>query len=95
MDDLIGRLVAIAGVDRTAAEKAVGIARQWPSEEGRSRALRALAPLVPDDNSSLRSPSMGRIDAVTRETFSFARDTAREAAVGEIVDAIPGLGQSV
>jgi hypothetical protein len=29
MDDLIGRLVATVGVDRTAAEKAVGTLLQW------------------------------------------------------------------
>ena len=93
MDDLIGRLVAIAGVDRTAAARAVAIARLWPSEQGQSRG--ALAPPLPEANSSLRKRNMGRIDAVTRETLSFARDTAGEAAVGATVDAIPGLGRFV
>jgi hypothetical protein len=39
--------------------------------------------------------SMGQIQAVTRETMSFARENAGEDAVGEIVGAIPGLGQFV
>jgi hypothetical protein len=39
--------------------------------------------------------SMEQIQAVTRETMSFARENAGEDAVGEIVGAIPGLGQFV
>ena len=39
--------------------------------------------------------NMGQIQAVTRETMSFARENAGEDAVGEIVGAIPGLGQFV
>ena len=34
MDDLIGRLVAHAGVDRTATEKAVGVIVQFLLNEG-------------------------------------------------------------
>jgi hypothetical protein len=40
MDDLIGRLVANAGVDRTDAEKAVGIVSQFPLEEGLAEYVR-------------------------------------------------------
>jgi len=89
MDDLIGRLVAIAGVDRTAVAKAVAVARLSPPAQGRSRG--ALAPLLTGVNSSLRKRNTCRIDAITRETLSFARDTAGESAV----DAIPGLGRFV
>jgi len=39
--------------------------------------------------------SMGQVQAVTRETIAFAREKAGEDAVGEIVGAIPGLGQFV
>ena len=95
MDDLIGRLVAIAGVDRAAAEKAVGILRQWRSEARQSRAVCAVPALVPVVNSSLRKPSMGGIDAVTREPLSFARDTAGKVVVGKMVDAVPGLDRFV
>jgi hypothetical protein len=91
MDDLIGRLVAIAGVDRTAAAKAVAVARPSPPASGQSRG----APLPAGVNASLRKRNTGRIDAITRETLSFARDTAGEAAVGATVDAIPGLGRFV
>jgi len=38
MDDLIGRLVATLGVDRTAAEKAVGIIPQSARSSARSPA---------------------------------------------------------
>jgi hypothetical protein len=39
--------------------------------------------------------SMGQVQAVTRETISYAREKLGEDAVGEIVGAIPGLGQFV
>ncbi len=39
--------------------------------------------------------SMGQVQAVTREVIGFAREKAGEDAVGEVVGAIPGLGQFV
>lgn len=39
--------------------------------------------------------SMGQVQAVTRETIAYAREKIGEDAVGEIVGAIPGLGQFV
>ena len=39
--------------------------------------------------------SMGQVQGVTRELVAYARETAGEDAVGEIVGAIPGLGQFV
>jgi len=39
--------------------------------------------------------SMGQVQAVTRETINYAREKVGEDAVGEIVGAIPGLGQFV
>jgi len=39
--------------------------------------------------------SMGEVQAVTRETIGYAREKVGEDAVGEIVGAIPGLGQFV
>ena len=39
--------------------------------------------------------SIGQVQAVTRETISYAREKVGEYAVGEIVGAIPGLGQFV
>jgi hypothetical protein len=39
--------------------------------------------------------SMGQVQAVTRETISYAREKVGEDVVGEIVGAIPGLGQFV
>lgn len=38
---------------------------------------------------------MGQIQGVTREIIAFAREKAGEDTVGEIVGAIPGLGQFV
>jgi hypothetical protein len=38
---------------------------------------------------------MGQIQAITRETIAYAREKAGEETVGEIVGAIPGLGQFV
>jgi hypothetical protein len=39
--------------------------------------------------------SMGQVQGVARETLAFARERAGEDAVGEIVGAIPGLGQFI
>jgi len=39
--------------------------------------------------------SMAQVQGVARETLAFAREQAGEDAVGEIVGAIPGLGQFV
>ncbi len=39
--------------------------------------------------------SMGQVQGVTRETIAYAREKAGEDAVGEIVGAIPGLGQFI
>jgi hypothetical protein len=38
---------------------------------------------------------MGQMQSVTREVIAFSREKAGEDAVGEIVGAIPGLGQFV
>jgi hypothetical protein len=39
--------------------------------------------------------NMAQVQAVTRETIGYAREKVGEDAVGEIVGAIPGLGQFV
>ena len=39
--------------------------------------------------------SMGQVQNVTKEVIAFARENAGEDAIGEIVGAIPGLGQFV
>ena len=39
--------------------------------------------------------SMGQVQAVTHETIAYAREKAGDEAIGEIVGAIPGLGQFI
>jgi hypothetical protein len=39
--------------------------------------------------------SMDQVEAVTRETIAYVREKAGEDTVGEIVGAIPGLGQFI
>jgi hypothetical protein len=121
MDELIGRLVANVGVDRTAAETAVVIILQFLSKEGPADkvqqlianlpgATQAIANAPPDTSSGgmfgggvmaagtrmmAAGLSMGQVQAVTRETIAYAREKLGEDAVGEIVGAIPGLGQFV
>jgi hypothetical protein len=119
MDELIGRLVANTGVDRAAAEKAVGIILQFLFKEGPAGRVQALINALPGADAAMkRSPeesgglfggglmaagsrmmaaglSMGQVQAVTRETIAFAREKVGEDAVGEIVGAIPGLGQFI
>ena len=102
MDDLIGRLGAHSGVDRAAAEKAVGVIMQSSLNEAPTAKVHALIRHMPDadatmpaSSSSLRSPRTGQIQAITSETLKFAREQAGEDAVGKVVGAIPGLGRFV
>jgi hypothetical protein len=102
MDDLIGRLGAHSGVDRAAAEKAVGVILQSLLNEAPTAKVRALIRHVPGadatmpaSSSSLRSPRMDQVQAITSETLKFAREQAGEDAVGKVVGAIPGLGRFV
>ncbi|MEA2983848.1 MAG: hypothetical protein QOD94_102 [Alphaproteobacteria bacterium] len=39
--------------------------------------------------------TMDQVQAVTRETIAYVREKAGEDAIGEIVGAIPGLGQFI
>ena len=39
--------------------------------------------------------SMDQVQGVTRETIAYVREKAGEDAVGEIVSAVPGLGQFI
>jgi len=121
MDELIGRLVANVGVDRTAAATAVAIILQFLVQEGPKDKVQHLVDRLPGAAEAIQSApqdsggggmfgggvmaagtrmmaaglSMGQVQAVTRETISYAREKIGEDAVGEIVGAIPGLGQFV
>lgn len=98
MDELIGRLVAKVGVDRTAPDKVVGTSMQL-SVMGDVKAQALLdQPLVVDPTRAAQSNStpgalagaMGAALCIARETLGFAREKAGKDAVEEI--AIPGLG---
>jgi hypothetical protein len=120
MDELIGRLVANLGVDRAAAEKAVGIILDFLVKEGPADKVQALIAQLPGADAAMQAAanagggmlgmggimgagtrmmaaglSMGEVQGVTREVIAFAREKVGEDAVGEIVGAIPGLGQFV
>jgi hypothetical protein len=121
MDELIGRLVANVGVDRTAAEKAVGIILQFLLKEGPADKVRGLIEKLPGADAAIQAAppdsgsggifgggvmaagsrmmsvglSMGQVQAVTRETIGYAREKVGDETLGEIVGAIPGLGQFV
>jgi len=121
MDELIGRLVANTGVDRAAAEKAVGIILQFLIKEGPADKVQSLIDKLPGAQAVMQNAppdtgsgglfggglmaagsrmmaaglSMGQVQAVTRETIAYAREKVGEDAIGEIVGAIPGLGQLV
>ncbi|MDB5600201.1 MAG: hypothetical protein JWN71_2245 [Xanthobacteraceae bacterium] len=114
MDELIGRLVANVGVDRTTAEQAVAIILEFLMKEGPSDKVKALFDKMPGADLLMQTAGgdsgmggimgagtrmmsagldMGQIQAVTRETIAYAREQAGEDLVGEVVGAIPGLGQ--
>ncbi|MGA3309089.1 MAG: hypothetical protein ABSD08_10795 [Xanthobacteraceae bacterium] len=80
MDELIGRLVADVGVDRTAAETAVGIILDFPVKEATADKMQLLLAKLPG-----AEPLMQKA----------AREKVGEDAAGEIVGAIPSLGQFV
>jgi len=85
------------------AEKVQGLLDKLPG------AQEAIAAALPDEGAGMFGGgvlaagtrmmsvglSMGQVQAVTRETIAFAREKAGEDTIGEIVGAIPGLGQFV
>ena len=119
MDELIARLVANTGVDREAAEKAVGIIFEFLRTEGPPDKVQALIERMPGAEALIKAQqgagggfgmggimgagtklmaaglTMGQVQAVTRETIAFAREKVGDEAIGEIVGAIPGLGQFI
>jgi hypothetical protein len=118
MDELIGRLVANTGVDRHAAEKAIGIILDFLRKEGPADKVQALMDKLPGAEALIAQQSegggfsmggimgagtkmmsaglsMAQVQGVTRETIAYAREKIGDDAVGEIVGAIPGLGQFV
>jgi hypothetical protein len=121
MDELIGRLVANVGIDKSVAATAVGIILQFLAKEGPEEKVGQLIDQLPGAAEAIENApqdsgasgmfgggvmaagtrmmaaglSMGQVQAVTRETINYAREKIGEDAVGEIVGAIPGLGQFV
>jgi hypothetical protein len=122
MDELVDRIVANVGVDRTVAEKSVGIIFDFLAKEGPTEKVLALLDRLPGANAALATAregdgggmfggmggimgvgsrlmaaglGMGEIQGVTRELIAYARETAGEEAVGEIVAAVPGLSQFI
>ena len=123
MDELIARLVANVGVDRDAAEKAVGVIFEFLLAEGPPDKVRALMDRLPGAVELMEAQggidasggggfamgglmgagtkmmaaglSMDQIQGVTREVIAHAREIAGDEAVGEVVGAIPGLGQFI
>jgi len=123
MDELIERLVAKVGVDRDAAEKAVGVIFEFLRKEGPADKVQALMDRLPGAEELMKAQesfdasgggafamggimgagtkmmaaglNMGQVQGVTREVIAYAREKAGEDAIGEIVGAIPGLGQFV
>jgi hypothetical protein len=121
MDELIGRLVAKAGVDPATAETAVGIILQFLAKEGPADEVQSLIDQLPGADAAIQKAepysssggmfgggvmavgsrlmaaglSMGQVQSVTRELIGYSREKLGEDAVGQIVGAIPGLGQFV
>ena len=97
MHKLIGRLVATIGVDRTAAEKAVGIILPFRRDRRRVSAATQKAQTNPDSTDTATGiymtaagPSVREVPTVGRETFGYASHMAGENAVGDSVGAVPG-----
>jgi hypothetical protein len=121
MNDLIDRLVASIGIDKSTAEKAVGIILDFLLKEGPAEKVQGLVDKIPGAAALVAAEqanadsggmfggmgglmgagqrlmaaglSMDQVQSVTREVVAYARETAGEDVVGEIVGAIPGLSQ--
>lgn len=121
MNELIDRLVASTGIDKSIAEKAVGIILNFLLKEGPTDKVQGLVDKIPGAAALVAAEqanadsggmfggmgslmgagqslmaaglSMGEVQSVTREVVAYARETAGEDVVGEIVGAIPGLSQ--
>jgi hypothetical protein len=122
MDELVDRIVARVGVDRTVAEKSVGIIFDFLSKEGPTDKVHALLDRLPGADAALAAArandggamfgsmggimgvgsrlmaaglGIGEIQGVTRELIAYAREQVGDAAVDEIVAAVPGLSQFI
>jgi hypothetical protein len=123
MEELVERIVANTGVERAAAEKAVGIILQFLLKEGPQEKVQALIKMLSGADAAIEAAqsvansggmfggmggvmaagqkmmsaglTMGQVQSVTRETIGYAREQIGDDAVGEIVGAIPGLGQFI
>src|SRR5262245_33642190 len=120
MEELIGRLAVNCGIERSVAEKSVGIILDFLRKEGPADKVQALMDKMPGADALAAGAgegsggsfgmggimgaanrlmaaglSMGQVQSVTREVVAYAREKAGEDAVGEVVGAIPGLGQFV
>jgi hypothetical protein len=123
MDELIARLVAKVGVDRNAAEKAVGVIFEFLRKEGPPDKVKVLMDRLPGAEAFMQAQegvdasggggfamgglmgagtkmmaaglSMGQVQTVTKEVIAFAREKAGDDVIGEVVGAIPGLGQFI
>lgn len=121
MDDLIERLVARTGVERSVAERSVGIILDFLLKNGPPEKVQALIDKMPGAGALVEAEQreaggpdagsggvmgaanrlmaaglgMGQVQSFTREVVAYARETAGEDAVGEIVGAVPGLSPFV
>lgn len=59
MDELVDRIVATVGVDRTVAEKAVGIIFDFLSKEGPAEKVQALLDQLPGANEAVAAARAG------------------------------------
>jgi hypothetical protein len=92
MDELIGRLVADSGVDRTAAHRAVGIVAQLRSVEAPSEKVRTPMQRPLSGTEAWLAAGARSARASIRQPLKFSREP-EENAVDVIVGAIPRFGQ--
>jgi hypothetical protein len=123
MEQLIDRIVANTGVDRSVAAKAVGIILDFLLKEGPSEKVQPLVDALAGASEAVQAAraesggggvlsgmggimgvgtrlmgiglGMDQIRNVTREVIGYARESAGDDAVADIVGAIPGLGQFI
>jgi hypothetical protein len=78
MDELIGRLVDTAGIDKATAEKVVAIILDFLNKEGPAETVKPLIDALPG---AAASPGMALTTAPTASSPAFSRAWAMNARV--------------
>ena len=90
MVELVDRIATSTGLDRTVAEKAIGIVLDFLSTEGPADKVMGVGTRLMG-----LGLDMGQIQVLTRELMAVSQEHGAGPLLGEIAAAIPGLSQFI